>query len=151
MKNKFYFLLLAPILVLASCSKSIPDVEYNDIAGNWRLQTAERRTSYGVEPVNTGYHEGVFYFSRNGNAEFSDNIGRLNGTWRMVQHSGGYYDYYGNWQNGLTTSLELRMYDYNSDDAIEWEFYSIELSASRNRMIGYMKRNGYDYRFEFRR
>lgn len=151
MKPKFYLLLLAPVLLFASCKKWMPDTAYNDITGNWRMVSAERRTSYGVEPAYTGYENGVFYFSSNGNAEFSDNLGNMNGTWRMLQRSGGYYDYYGNWQNGTTTSLELRLYDYYSDDAIEWEFYSIEFTSSRNRMIGYMKRNGYDYRFEFRR
>lgn len=151
MKPKFYLLLLAPVLMFASCTKWVPDTNYNDLAGNWRMVSAERRTSYGVEPVHTGYENGTFYFSNNGNAEYSDNYGRMNGSWRMVQRSGGYYDYYGNWQTGGTTSLELRLYDNYNDDAIEWEFYSIEMTSGRSRMVGYMKRNGYDYRFEFRR
>jgi hypothetical protein len=148
MKPKFYLFLLVPALIFASCTKSTLDTQAN-IVGNWKLQSVERKGNYGSDYVNTGYENGVFYFSNNGNAQFEDNIGRLDGTWRMVQRSDGYYDYNGTWRNDVRNSLELRLYDYRNDDAIEWEFYTIELSG--NRMVGYMNRYGYDYRYEFRR
>lgn len=141
MKPKFYLLLLAPVLMLASCKKWTVDNDYNNIVGDWKLVSAERQRSYGTEPVYTGYENGVFYFSNNQNAEYSDNYGSMTGSWRMVQHGGGY---------GNNPSLELRLYDYYDNRVIEWEFYSIEFVSS-NRMIGYMTRYGEEFRFEFRR
>lgn len=148
MKPKFYLLLLVPVIMFASCTKSVPDAQAN-IVGNWKLQSVERKGNYGSEYVNSGYENGVFYFSNNGNARFEDNFGRLEGSWQIIPRSDGYYDYNGNWRNDVRHSLELRLYDYYNDDAIEWEFYTIELSGSR--MVGYMNRYGYDYRYEFRR
>ncbi|HEY0677485.1 MAG TPA: hypothetical protein VGD17_04330 [Chitinophagaceae bacterium] len=148
MNRKFYLLLLAPVIIFASCSKSVPETQAN-IVGNWRIVSVERQTQYGTQPVYTGYENGTFYFYNGGNAEYSDHIGQMDGTWRIVQRSDGYYDYNGNWRNDLRYSLELRLYDYYYDDAIEWEFYSIELSGGR--MVGYMNRYGEDYRYEFRR
>lgn len=147
MKPKLYLLLLAPVLLLASCEKWIPDNNYNRIVGDWELVSVERYRSYGSEPVYTGYENGLFYFGNNQQAEYSDNYGRMNGTWRMVQRSDGYYDQYGNWQSGPRTSLELRLYDHYESRVIEWEFYMVEIYG--NRMIGYMNRFGYDYRYEF--
>ncbi|MGB8191910.1 MAG: hypothetical protein WCF67_08330 [Chitinophagaceae bacterium] len=137
MKSKFYLFLLVASAAFASCTKSIPDVQQN-IVGNWEIVAVDRQTSYGYEPYYTPYQNGTFYFSNNGNAQYEDNIGQMTGSWRMVQRSG-----YAN------NSLELRLYDYYNDDAIEWEFYSIEMSGSR--MVGYMNRYGYEYRYEFRR
>jgi hypothetical protein len=148
MKPKLYLLILAPVLFLAACSKSRLDSPAS-IAGTWQLEYAERFRSYGTEPVNTGYEFGEFYFSNNGSAKFTDDIGTLNGSWRMVQRSDGYYDHNGNYQSGIRYSLELRMYDNYSNDAIEWEFYAVEFSG--NRMIGYMNRFGNEYRYVFRR
>ena len=137
MKPKFYYLFLAPVLLLASCTKWMPNPQ-QDIAGSWKIQSIERRTSYGSEPFFSGYEHGVFYFNNNGNAQYADSYGQMNGTWRLVSRS---YD--------GTNSLELRMYNYHGSDAIEWEFHSINLSGSR--MIGYMNKYGYEYRYEFRR
>jgi len=137
MKSNFYLLLLAPILFLSSCTKWLPNSQH-DIVGNWKIQSVERQTSYGSELVYTGYENGVFYFSTNGNAQYSDSYGQMNGTWRMVSHS----------VDG-TNSLELRLYDYHGTDVIEWEFYTINRSGTR--LIGYMSRYGIEYRFEFRR
>lgn len=136
MKPKLYLLLLVPLVMFASCTKWTVDTPASGIVGSWRIAYVERQTSYGSQPENTGYENGTFYFSSGGNAEYSDHIGDMSGSWRIVQRSGG-------------NSLELRLYDYYGDGAIEWEFYSVEISG--NRMIGYMTRYGYDYRFEFRR
>ena|SRR5215212_515477 len=140
MKSKLYLLLLVPVLTLASCTKSTIADDSNRIAGNWQISYVERQGNYGTEPVYTGYESGVFYFSNNGSARFSDSYGEMTGSWRMVQRSNGY--------DG-SNSLELRLYDYYNDDAIEWEFYAVEFTG--NRMIGYMNRYGYEYRYEFRR
>src|SRR5829696_4214446 len=149
MKSKFYLFLLVPALILASCQKWVPDSNSNRIVGNWQIVSVERQGSFGSEPVYTGYENGVFYFNNNGNAQYSDNIGQMNGSWQLMQRQDGYYDYYGNWRNGPSTSLELRVYDYYNDYAIEWEFYAIEFTSSGNRLVGYMNRYGYDYRYEF--
>ena len=141
MKSKLYLLLLAPVLILASCTKSTIGDYNNRIVGNWQISYVERQGNYGTEPVYTGYEGGVFYLSNNGSARFSDSYGELSGSWRMIPRSDGY--------NGSNSSLELRLYDYYNDDAIEWEFYAVEFSG--NRMIGYMNRYGYEYRYEFRR
>lgn len=141
MKSKLYLLLLAPMLIFASCKKIMVESPSN-IAGTWRLQYAERIRSYGSEPISTGYEYGEFYFGNNGNARFTDDMGTLNGSWRMVPRSDGY-------QNNSQYSLEMRLYDNYSGDAIEWEFYAVEVSGSR--MIGYMNRYGNEYRYEFRR
>ena len=137
MKSKLYLLLLVPVMMLASCVKWLPDTQQN-IVGNWKISSVERQTPYGTEYINTSYENGVFYFSNNGNAQYSDNYGQMNGTWRMSSHAGD-----------VNNSLQLRLYDYYHNDAIEWEFYSV--SVSGNRIIGYMSRYGYDYRYEFRR
>jgi hypothetical protein len=144
MKPKLYLLLLASVLVLASCTKWVPENDNNRIVGNWRLVSVVRDGNYGSEPVNTGYENGTFNFSNNGNARFTDHIGQMNGSWRLVPRS-GYYDGQGNGNN----SLELRLYDHYNDDAIEWEFYAVDISS--NRLVGYMNRYGYEYRYEFRR
>ena len=150
MKSKLYLFLLASTALLASCEKWVPDNNYNNyVAGNWELTYVERIRSYGSDPVYTGYENGMFYFSNGGRAEYSDDIGRMTGSWRMVQHNDGYYDAYGNWHSGLRNSLELRLYDDYDGGAIEWEFYVVEISG--NRMIGYMNRYGNEYRYEFRR
>jgi hypothetical protein len=137
MKSNFYLLLLAPVLFLSSCTKWLPNSQH-DIVGNWKIQSVERQTSYGSELVYTGYENGVFYFNTNGNAQYSDSYGQMNGTWRMVSRSG----------DG-TNSLELRLYDYHGTDVIEWEFHTINRSGTR--LIGYMSRYGNEYRFEFKR
>ncbi len=137
MKSKLYFLLLVPILMLASCEKWVPDVQQN-IVGSWKITSVEKQTPYGSDYVNTGYENGVFYFSNNGNAQYSDNYGQMNCSWRLTAHPGE-----------STNSMQLQLYDYYHNDAIEWEFYSVSLSG--NRIIGYMNRYGYDYRYEFRR
>lgn len=142
MKSKLYLLLLAPMLIFASCKKYMLDGSSNNIVGTWQLQYAERIRSYGAEPITTGYEYGEFYFSNNGSARYSDDIGTLNGSWRMVPRSDGY-------QNSSQFSLEMRLYDNYSGDAIEWEFYAVEVSGSR--MTGYMNRYGNEYRYEFRR
>ena len=137
MKSKFYLLLLVPVVLFASCTKGRLDTQAS-IVGSWKLASVEKQDSYGSQHVYTGYENGVFYLNNNGKAQYSDNIGQMNGTWRIVQRPGD-----------ATNSLELRLYDYYNDDAIEWEFYSIDVSE--NRMVGYMNRYGYDYRYEFRR
>jgi hypothetical protein len=120
-----------------------------NIVGTWQLEYAERFRSYGTEPISTGYEYGEFYFSNNGNARYSDDIGDMNGSWRLIPRSDGYYDHNGNYQTGTRNSLELRLYDNYSNDAIEWEFYAVEFSG--NRMIGYMNRFGNEYRYVFSR
>jgi hypothetical protein len=137
MKPKLYLLLLAPILLLSACTKWFPSPQEN-IIGSWKLQSVERQTSYGSEHIYTGYEGGVFYFNNNGNAQYSDSYGQMNGTWRLISRPG----------DG-TNALQLRVYDYYKGDAIEWEFYSINTSGTR--MIGYMNKYGYEYRYEFRR
>ena len=141
MKSKLYLLLLVPVLTLASCKKWTIADDSNRIVGNWQISYVERQGNYGSEPVYTGYEGGEFYFSNNGSARFSVSYGEMNGSWRMIPRSDGY--------NGGSNSLELRLYDYYNDDAIEWEFYAVEFTG--NRMIGYMNRYGYEYRYEFRR
>jgi hypothetical protein len=133
MKSKFYLLLLAPLFILASCSKTRLDSPAN-VVGNWQLQSVERQGQL----INTGYEYGEFYFRSNGSAQYVDDIGEMNGSWQMVSHPEG-------------NSLELRLYDYYSNSAIEWEFYSIELSSGGSRMIGYMNKYGYEYRYVFGR
>ena len=133
MKPKFYLLLLAPLFVLASCSKTNLDSP-GSIVGNWQLQSVERQGQY----ISTGYEYGTFYFNNNGSAHYSDDIGDMNGSWRIVSRPDG-------------NSLEVRLYDYYSNDAIEWEFYSVQFSSGGSRMIGYMNKYGYEYRYEFRR
>ena len=147
MKSKLYLFLLASTALLASCEKWIPDTNY--VVGSWQLQYAERVRSYGNEQIYTGYENGSFYLRNNGSAEYSDHLGRMTGTWRMVQHNDGYYDEYGNWQSGPRNSLELRLYDNYRRDVIEWEFYAIEFSG--NRMVGHMNRYGNEYIYVFRR
>ena len=137
MKSKFYPLLLIPVLFLASCTKWLPGVQQN-ISGSWKIVSAERQTAYGNEQISTGYEYGTFYFSNNGNAQYSDQFGQLNGTWQLVPHP----------QDG-TTALQLRLYGLHNSDTIEWEFYSID--ASGNRLVGYMNQYGDEYRYEFRR
>jgi len=137
MKTKLYFLILVSTVMLASCTKWLPNGQQN-IVGSWKLESVQRQTSYGTEPIYTGYENGSFYFDNNGNAQYSDNYGQMNGTWRMVSHP-----------SDGTNSLELRIYDYHNSDAIEWEFYSTSVSSSR--IVGYMNRYGYEYRYEFRR
>lgn len=135
MKHKFYFLLLVPVLLLASCTKGILD-NRNNITGTWEIVAVERQTNYGSEPIYTGYEEGTFYFNNNGSASYSDRRGQLTGSWSLIQRADG-------------NSLELRLYDYYNDEGIEWEFYSVDLYSGR--MVGYMDRFGEHYRFEFRR
>lgn len=135
MKQKFYLLLLLPSLLFASCTKWMPDSRSN-ITGNWKITYVERQTNWGSEPAYTGYENGVFYFRNNESAQFSDNTGQMNGTWRMVQRVDG-------------NSLELRLYDYRGDRVIEWEIYDLAVSGSR--MTGYVTRFGQEYRFEFTR
>ena len=137
MKSKLYFLLLAPVLLFASCTKWLPNTQQN-IVGSWKIQSVERHTSYGSEHIYTGYEGGVFYFNNNGSAQYSDSYGQMNGTWRLVPRS----------VDG-TNSLELRLYDYHNTDAIEWEFYSLNFSGTR--LIAYMNKYGNEYRYEFRR
>ena len=151
MKPKFYaLLLLAPVLFLASCKKWVAGNDYNYITGNWELVAIDRYSNYGTEPVYSEFENGAFYFSNNYQAEYSDNYGRLYGSWNLMQRSDGYYDPYGNWHNGPVNTMQLRLYDNNYDRrVIEWEFYAVEISNSR--IIGYMNRYGYDYRYEFRR
>ncbi|HYF30247.1 MAG TPA: hypothetical protein VD993_03915 [Chitinophagaceae bacterium] len=148
MKSKFYLLLLVPALMLSSCTKWIPDTQAN-IVGNWELVSVERYGPYGSEPIYSEYEYGEFYFGNNGTARYSDNYGQMDGSWRLIDRSDGYHDYYGNYRTGARTSMELRLYDYYDSRVIEWEFYSIELSG--NHLVGYMNRFGYDYRYEFRR
>lgn len=150
MKPKFYaLLLLAPVLFLASCKKWVPENNSGYIAGNWELVAVDRYNSYGTEPVYSEYQNGSFYFSNNYQAEFSDNIGRMNGNWNLIQRSEGYYDPYGRWNNGPVNTLQLRLYDNYERRVIEWEFYAVDITGSS--MIGYMNRFGNDYRYEFRR
>jgi hypothetical protein len=142
MKSKFYLLLLAPVFLLASCKKWNLDSPAS-AAGNWQLESVEKSTNYGSQQVYTGYEYGTFYLRNNGSAQYADNAGTMDGSWRMVSHSDGSYG------NGYSNSLELRLYDYYDNRVIEWEFYSIEFSG--NRMIGYMNKYGYEYRYVFRR
>jgi hypothetical protein len=144
MKSKFYLLLLAPILILASCTKSNLDAPAN-VVGNWQLESVEKSTSYGSQPVSTGYEYGTFYLRNNGSAQYSDNAGTMDGSWRTVSHSDGSSG------NGYSNSLELRLYDYYDNRVIEWEFYSIEFTSGGSRMIGYMNRFGNEYRYVFSR
>ena len=62
----------------------------------------------------------------------------MNGTWKLVPHP----------EDG-TTALQLRIYGPHNNDAIEWEFYTIDVSASR--LVGYMNRYGDEYRYEFKK
>src|SRR5215204_5239738 len=87
MKPKFYLLLLAPVLFLASCKKWVAGNESTYITGNWELVAVERYTNYGTEPVYSEYQSGTFYFSNNYQAEYSDNYGRMYGNWNLVQRS----------------------------------------------------------------
>ena len=149
MKSKFYLLLLAPLLILASCKKWNAGNESTYITGNWELVAVDRYNNYGTEPVYSEYESGAFYFSNNYQAEYSDSYGRMYGSWNLVQRSEGYYDPHGNWRNGPVTSLQMQLYDNYQRRVIEWEFYAVEISG--NRMIGFMNRFGYEYRYEFRR
>lgn len=149
MKPKFYLFLLASTLVFASCEKWIPENNHQQVTGNWELIAVDRIRSYGSEPVYTGYENGTFSFRSNEQAEYSDYKGRMTGTWRMIYRNDGYYDQYGDWQNGPRNSMELRLYDNYSNRVIEWEFYQTEIYS--NTLVGYMNRFGNEYRYEFRR
>jgi len=133
MKSKLYFLLLAPLFFLASCSKTNLDSPVS-VVGSWQLESVERQGQI----IHTGYEYGVFYFRNNGSAQYSDDIGDMSGSWNIVSRPDG-------------NSLEVRLYDYYSNDAIEWEFYSVQFSSGGSRMVGYMNKYGYEYRYVFRR
>jgi len=133
MKSKFYLLLIAPLFVLASCTKTNLDSPAS-VVGSWRLESVEREGHI----INTGYEYGTFYLNHNGSAQYSDDIGDMNGSWRVVSRPDG-------------NSLEMRLYDYYSNDAIEWEFYTVQFSSGGSRMVGYMNKYGYEYRYVFRR
>jgi len=137
MKSKFYFFLLIPTLLFASCTKWLADGQQY-IYGSWKIVSIQQQGPNASIEVNSPYKAGTFYFGNNGDAQYSDQIGPMSGTWKLVSRP----------QDG-TNSLEMRLYDNHSSDAIEWEFYTVDISA--NRLVGYMNRFGYDYRYEFTR
>lgn len=141
MKSIFYPLLVVFSLLLnASCAKWLPE---NRIVGTWKLVEVEKRRLFDKQAITTGYENGTFTFNDGETAQYSDAIGPMNGNWRMRK------EYYG--ENDSRTTFTLRLYNFNANRIIDWEFDRMHFRRSGDMLVAFMERSGYNYRYEFRK
>ena len=135
-----YPLLFITSFLFVSCGKWLPE---NRIVGNWKLVEVEKRRLFDKKTISTGYENGTFAFYDGETADYSDAIGNMSGNWRIRS------EFYG--QNETRNTFTLRLYNFNANRVIDWEFDRIDFRKSGNRLVAFMQRSGYEYRYEFRR
>ena len=135
-----YPLLLITSFLFASCGKWLPE---NRIVGNWKLVEVEKRSLFNKKAISTGYENGTFAFYDGETADYSDVVGNMSGNWRIRSE---YYN-----QNETRNTFTLRLYNFNANRVIDWEFDRIDFRNSGKRLVAFMQRSGYEYRYEFRR
>ena len=135
-----YPLLLITSSLFASCGKWLPE---NRIVGNWKLVEVEKRSLFNKKAIATGYEDGTFAFYDGETADYSDAVGNMSGNWRIRSE---YYN-----QNEARNTFTLRLYNFNANRVIDWEFDRIDFRNSGKRLVAFMQRSGYEYRYEFRR
>ena len=135
-----YPLFLITSFLFVSCGKWLPE---NRIVGNWKLVEVEKRRLFDKKTISTGYENGTFSFYDGETADYSDAIGNMNGNWRIRS------EFYG--QNETRNTFTLRLYNFNANRVIDWEFDRIDFRKSGNRLVAFMQRSGYEYRYEFHR
>src|SRR5687768_9955736 len=135
-----YSLLVITSFLFVSCGKWIPE---NRVVGNWKLVEVEKRRLFDKTTISTGYENGTFFFHDGETAQYSDAIGNMNGNWRIRS------EYYA--ENATRNTFTLRLYNFNANRVIDWEFDRIDFRSSGKKLIAFMQRSGYEYRYEFRK
>ncbi len=152
MKRNLLFILVIGISLLAtSCRKFIVTTGTPPLTGRWYLQSAERYDGFKWQTVNTGYENGTFVFYSNGNVDYSDALGNLQGTWNMYPVSDGYYDSYGNYRQELHNVFSMQLYNGAAHSPeINWVFDDASYNGGPVFKAIYSTGN-YHYEFTFAR
>jgi hypothetical protein len=116
-KNLLIGLLITTIF-LSSCSKSLED----RIVGNWKLNSAWRQQFFGRDYFTTGYEDGIFTFSENGDASYISSTDTLTGYWRSDRYNNGYYNSSGDWETRSMKYLRISLVNFQQNHRLEWDF-----------------------------
>ena len=138
--KRIYPLLVIASFLFTSCGKWLPE---NRIVGNWKLVEVKKRSLLDRKTISTGYESGTFVFHDGEAAAYSDAIGNMSGNWRMRNQYVG--------ENLYRNTFSLRLYNFNANRVIDWDFDRVEFRKSGKRLVATMERSGYEYRYEFRK
>lgn len=116
--RKHLLYLLPVFAILSSCSKSIED----RLIGSWKVDQAYRKVFLGRDYFQTGYEDGVFTFSENGDASYVSPTDTLTGSWRADRYSSGYYNSSGNWESQSMRHLRINLVNFVRNKVLNWEF-----------------------------
>ncbi len=149
MKSTTHFtILLFAALYLSGCLKVVESpVIPAPITGSWMLTSASEGDAYSWQPFSTGLEGGSFYFSNNGTAQYSDGVLSMQGSWVISNISGGYYDDYGSYYNGVHPQLDLHLSDYYSHSSIDLHFDNV--SFYNNQFVATYFNGSYIERYYF--
>ena len=99
-------------LLFSSCIKSLDITvsETNPLTGSWYISNAAVNDNYGWYSIDAGM-PGVFTFYDDGTAQYSDDYGNMQGSWRIDLISTGYYDGHGVFQTDTHSNFEVQVSD----------------------------------------
>jgi hypothetical protein len=141
---------LAFCILFSSCIKSL-DVtvsQTNPVSGSWYISDASAYDGYGWYSFDAGT-PGVFTFYDNGNAQYSDDYGTMQGSWHMDLVSTGYYNSNGVFQTDMHNNFQFQVSDGYGNN-IDLYFDDISF-AGNNQFIATYYDGKHIQRFTFTR
>lgn len=107
------------ILFVSGCSKNLED----RLIGSWQMKQAWRQQLVGRDYFQTGYENGIFTFSENGDASFTGNGDTLTGYWRADRYNQTYYNNgTGDPESRSMKFLRISVVNFQQNRRIELEF-----------------------------
>jgi hypothetical protein len=119
MRNYTLLFVIISFFLFSSCSKDIDD----RIIGSWQLENAWKQKLFNRDYFQTGYENGIFTFSENGNATYIDGSDTLTGYWRSDRQNRRYYNSgSGEWETRYMWYLHISLVNFQQNKRLEWEF-----------------------------
>lgn len=119
MNKHLLLLFLFTATILLSCSKNMED----RLIGSWELRQAWRQELFGRDYFQTGYENGVFTFSENGDATYIGNGDTLTGFWRADRYTRtNYNNGSGEYETRGGKYLRISLANVLRNIRLEWDF-----------------------------
>lgn len=101
--------LLLISMCFTSCIKNVDVITppaINTVTGTWYISDAAKNNGYGWKGFNANL-PGVFNFYNDGSAQYSDNLGSMQGYWSSNYVYTDYYDVYGNYKTNSHNDFKI--------------------------------------------
>ena len=140
--------LIAVLLFTSFSCRKVFNRPEDRLEGNWWLQRVERNAFLDWNTISTGYENGSYTFSSNGDATYKDAIGTMTGRWDMYTIRDGYYDDHGDWQTRNRTVFKVNLHNFADNRVIDWFFEDCDFKGD-NRFNAEYRTPSYKYRYRF--